>query len=85
MEEYNFDNFKQYLRLKGFSNRTIISYLYYNNNLLKLARKTPRNIAEKDIKNYLDYLVLNINASVSTVNIAYSALKSYYWHVYKNS
>jgi len=83
MGEYQFRNFEQQLRIKGFSRKTIDSYLYYNKDFLKLARKSPRDIKEKDIRNYLDYLALEVNSSASTMNVAYSALKNYYGHVYK--
>ena len=83
MEGDNFNNFTRILRLKGYSRRTIEAYLHYNRNFLKLTNKSPREICQKDIADYLDYLVLNINAAAATLNLAYSALKNYYGAVYK--
>jgi integrase/recombinase XerD len=83
MEEHNFINFIQYLRLKNYSKKTIEAYLYYNKNFLKLANKSPRDVNKNDIGNYLDYLALQLNSSASTLNLAYSALKSYYAIQYK--
>ena len=83
MEGTNFDNYIQILRIKGYSRRTIEAYLHYNRDFLKLANKSPREICRKEIVAYLDYLVLSVNAAASTLNLAYSALKSYYGTVYK--
>lgn len=36
----------QILKLKGFSEKTIKSYLYQNNKFLEFVNKSPREIAE---------------------------------------
>ena len=83
MYDEKFRTYSRYLRLKGYSRRTQETYLYYNKNFLKLANKSPRDINQEDVKLYLDYLALNCNSSSSTLNLAYSALKSYYSGTYK--
>lgn len=82
MEEKYFYSFIQFLRLKGYSKRTIKAYLHYNKNFLKLANKSSRSVTKNDIAKYLDYLALNLNFSASSFNLAYSALKSYYGYQY---
>lgn len=83
MNKLELEKFTQHLRLRGLSKSTIKSYLYYNKNFLKLANKSPREVGSDDIKNYLEKLVTKDNASTSTMNSAYSALKSYYSLLYK--
>lgn len=83
MEEQDFSNFRQFLRIKGYSRRTVEAYLYYNKNFLKLANKSPRKVTKNDISNYLNYLALRLNSAASTLNLAYSALKCYYGSQYR--
>lgn len=82
MAKVNFDNFVQLMKLKKFSRKTINIYVHYNIEFLKFANKSPREIKQSDIKNYLENLV-DKNVSVSTLNSAYSSLKNYYGQMYK--
>lgn len=67
---------KQEMKLRNFSQKTITSYLYYTNNILKYANKGPKMIRSEDVREYLVYLAKN--RSASTLNIVYSALKFYF-------
>ena len=68
----------QELRIRNYSPKTIKSYLYYNSELLRFANnKTPLEIKQKDIKDYLDFLLSN-GRSYATLNLAINALKLYY-------
>ena len=49
MKEDYFYNYIRYLRIGGFSKRTIESYLYYNRNFLTLTSKSPRDVHQSDI------------------------------------
>ncbi|MCD4705261.1 site-specific integrase, partial [bacterium] len=69
--------FKQEMKIKNFSPRTIKSYSYYITEVLKYTRKSPKYITSQDLKDYLEHLV-DQNQSASTLNIAYSALKLYF-------
>lgn len=77
----DFSNYRQFLRLRGFSDRTVEAYTYYNIDFLEYTRKSPRSVKQGDIKAYLEKL-LNRNLSSSTMNLAYNALKSYYKQMY---
>jgi hypothetical protein len=41
------------LRIRGFSQKTIKAYLYYNRKFLEFTRKSPKNICNEDIKKYV--------------------------------
>lgn len=68
---------RQEMKIRKFSRKTIKSYLYYITKILEFARKSPKEINQYDVKNYLEYLC-DQNLSSSTLNTAYSALKFYF-------
>ncbi|MBF8280994.1 MAG: Phage integrase family protein [Candidatus Magasanikbacteria bacterium] len=68
---------QQEMRLRRFSQKTIKSYLLYMGAFLRFANKSPRDINNIDIKEYLEYLAEN-GKSASTLNTAYSALRFYF-------
>lgn len=71
-------NLVQEMRIRKFSHKTIKAYLHYNKELLKLANyKSPKEINNQDIRDYLDFLI-SFNKSTSTVNLAINAIKFYY-------
>ncbi|MCK4540012.1 tyrosine-type recombinase/integrase [Candidatus Parcubacteria bacterium] len=70
----------QELRLRNFSPKTVKVYAYYNQEILRFAEKSPKEINSQDIKDYLDYLI-NSGKSTSTVNQAINALKFYYGQI----
>ena len=72
-----FEEFEKELRIRGFSKRTIESYLFHNQKFIAFIRKDARYVNGNDIKAYVDYLV-NKNAKPRTINLAISALKFYY-------
>ncbi len=82
MENSNtFASLERELRIRNYSRRTIESYVYYNEELLRFCEKDPREVTTDDIKDYLDFLAKG--RSASTVSVAYSALHFYYkeiWH-----
>jgi len=73
---------EQEMRLRNFSPNTIHSYLHYNKELLRFARKFSDEINKQDIRNYLDFL-LNSGKSWATVNLAINALKFYYGQIFR--
>lgn len=76
-----FDTLARELRIRNYSQKTIKSYLYYNEELLRFCQKDPREVNTEDIKSYLDYLAEG--HSSATVSVAYNALLFYYkqiWH-----
>ena len=73
-----FKEFEKELRLRGFSKRTIESYLFFNKKFIDFIRKNPRNVDSIDIKTYINYLMEERNAKPRTINLAISSLKFYY-------
>ena len=73
---------KQEMKLRGFSSKTIKSYLYYITDILNFANKSPKFINTDDIRDYLEYLA-DQGMSSSTLNSAYSSLKFYFEKILK--
>lgn len=69
--------FRQEMKLKGFSQKTVKSYLYYITNFSRFTNKKLREVSNRDIRGYLENLVDQKKAQ-STINTAYSALKLYF-------
>lgn len=68
------------LKIRGFSQKTIKAYLYYNRHFLGFTRKNPRIICNEDIKIYLESLV-DKGVSSSTISLAINSLKFYYKNI----
>jgi len=68
---------KQEMKLRGFSNKTVKSYLHYINECLRFSNINPRNTTQKDVRAYLECLA-DRNLSASTINTAYSSLLFYF-------
>ena len=64
-------------------NTTVEAYMYYNSDLLIFAHKSPSDINESDIKDYLFYLAEEKQFATSTINQAINALKFYYGIILK--
>ncbi len=75
---------KQEMKIRKFSQKTIKSYLYYIMEILRFASKSPREINQNDVKDYIEYLY-DRHLSSSTLNTAYSALKFYFEKVLKRT
>lgn len=67
----------QELIIRGFSKRTIKSYLSHNQRFLDFTNKSAKETTSQDIKNYLLYLKSQ-NYSNTSLNNVISALKFYY-------
>lgn len=72
-----FKNFVIELKIRGFSEKTVDSYLHYNGSFLEFIRKEPRSVASNDIKSYLNCLVEH-GLEPRTINMAINSLKAYY-------
>lgn len=71
---------RQEMRLRGFSQKTIKSYLLYIEACLRFVRKSPRDVNGADVRQYIDHLA-SAGRSASTLNSAYSALQFYFGNV----
>lgn len=74
--------FTQEMKIRGFSQKTQKAYFYYNQKFLWFCRKSPREISNQDVKNYIEYLI-DKNLTASSVKLAFNALKFYYTQVIK--
>lgn len=68
---------------RQYSPKTIKAYLHYNTDFLKFIKKSPRNVQNRDIKEYLEYCIERKSISRSTTNLIINALKFYFSTVYK--
>ena len=75
------ENFVNELKLRGFSDKTLKSYLFFNQKFLNFIKKAPLEVQVPDIKSYLANLV--DTHSSSTVNLAFSALRFFYEEILK--
>jgi site-specific recombinase XerD len=73
---------EQELRIRGFSPRTIQSYVLYNKLFLQFADKSPKLVTNDDIRQYLISLK-DKDCANSTLNVALNALKFYYRQILK--
>ena len=73
------------LKLRGFSERTVQTYLYQNEQFLKFNNKKPEEIQEIDIKEYLGHLLSDKKDAHSSVALAKAALKFYYDEILKKN
>lgn len=73
------------LKLRGFSERTVQTYLYQNEKFLEFNHKKPEEIQEIDIKEYLGYLLSDKKDAHSSVALAKAALKFYYDEILKKN
>jgi integrase/recombinase XerD len=65
------------LRLRGNSEQTVKTYLFFNQKFLEFIKKKPGEIAEADVKAYLSNLISK-NFSPATVALAKAALVFFY-------
>ena len=82
-EGYNFEDLRRELVSRKYSYKTIKGYLYYNKDLIRYIGKSPSEIDDEDIKDYLVYLVEEKGSATSTLNQAINALKCYYGTILK--
>jgi site-specific recombinase XerD len=71
------------LRSRKYSPNTMDSYIYYNRALCRKLQKRPEHISSEDIKTYLAYLDKTLDLSTSSMNLAISAIKFFYYNVLK--
>lgn len=72
------DRMKMDMELKNLSPKTIQCYLGCMRSFTKYYGKSPLELGDEDIRNYLHYLLKQKMASQSTVSQTYSALKFFY-------
>lgn len=73
------------LKLRGFSEKTIKSYTFYNRKFLEFVQKEPEKVIEEDVKAYLAHLISDEKRSARTVALVRAALKFYYDGIMKRN
>ncbi len=73
------------LKLRGFSERTVQTYLYQNQKFLEFNHKKPEEIQEIDIKEYLGHMLSDKKDAHTSVALAKAALKFYYDEILKKN
>ena len=66
------------LKLRGFSDHTVKSYLGHNKLFLDYIKKEPNEVNEQDIKDYLAGLIVNQKKAPRTIALKKAALKFFY-------
>jgi integrase/recombinase XerD len=72
------DRMKMDMELKNFSIRTVKTYLGCVEKFAAYYRKSPEDLGQEDIRNYLHYLRKERNLATSSINQAHGALKFLY-------
>lgn len=85
-----YDQMKMDLELKNFSPKTVSCYLHWMVQFVRHYGRSPAEIGEEEIRNYLYHLIKVKRVSQSSINQAYSAMKFFYattlereWNVIK--
>lgn len=78
----SFRTLERELTIRGFSRKTIKSYLHINKKFIEYIKKSPREVTKDDIKNYLEFFKTTRGVSNKTMNKTIAALKFYYTGVY---
>ena len=73
------------LKIRGFSKRTVDSYLYHNKKFLGFIKKDPKEVTEQDAKKYLAYLISDRKYSPRSANLALSSLKFFHSQILQNN
>jgi len=79
------DKLETELKIRGFSKRTVDSYIFHNQKFLNFVNKEPQSVNEDDAKGYMAHLMSNKKYSPSSVNLALSSLKFFYNEIIQNS
>jgi integrase/recombinase XerD len=79
--DYFLNSLVKELRIRKYSRKTIKNYLYYNNHLLHHYMKTPEEISNNDIRNYINQQVEYKDLSASSINTIINAVRFYYGNV----
>lgn len=78
----SYEQLRQALKIAGFSQKTIKAYLYYNVALWRFVKKSPREVTNQDITNFIERLI-DRGMAHSSINLAINAIKFYFermWH-----
>ena len=77
------EKLKTELKLRGYSKKTVSSYMNHNTKFLAYIQKQPETISEDDIKTYIAYLMAEKELKPASINLVLSSLKFLYSEVLK--
>ena len=63
------------MKLRGFSEKTMKSYLFYNQKFLEYIGKSPKDVTEEDIKEFLAYKLSEDLVSNGSIKLIKASLK----------
>lgn len=66
------------LKLRGFSTQTLKMYLFYNNKFIEYIKKSPEDVKEDDIKEFLAHKMSDHSLSNASISLIKAALKFFY-------
>lgn len=69
------------IQLRGFSPRTQSAYVFYVTGLARFYHRSPDQISDEELRNYLLYLLRERHLSPNSLIVAVSALRFFYGHV----
>jgi site-specific recombinase XerD len=79
------DRLKTELHSRKYSQRTINMYIHFNKALCGWLQKTPPEMTDRDIKEYMAHLDRDCGFSSSSMNLALSAIRFFYNMTLKRS
>ena len=71
------------LRLRGFSQETVNSYVIHNKLCLDYLKKNPEEITTREIKLYLGHLISEKHYKPRSINLVMAALRFFYHEIMK--
>lgn len=83
MEKDTFSNFRDQLKVRNYSPRTIRAYVQANERFLSAMNKKPQQVTRTDIMSYLS--ALSDRVSANSLSAHFHALKTYYTDILKRS
>lgn len=78
------DKLETELKIRGFSKRTVDTYLFHNKKFLEFVKKDPYAVTEYDAKRYISYLMSERKYGPGSVNLALSSVKFFFNEILQN-
>ncbi len=75
------DRMLEEMKLRNLSQKTVKSYIMQMEMYAKMFGRSPADLGEVDIRNYMRYLREEKELSSSSINVAYCALKFFYTQI----
>lgn len=80
-----FDKLETELKIRGFSQRTVDTYVFHSKKFFEFVIKEPKEVNEDDAKKYIAYLMSDKKYMPSSVNLALSSLKFFFNEILQNT